>query len=53
MHLIHEIRDLVVSLNVVLSHVLRFQNGMADKIAKWGIWLPNVLRSNVMLDFPE
>lgn len=52
-HLIHEIRDLVVTLNVGLSHVPRSQNGMADKLAKWGIGLSNVVRSIVLLDFPE
>lgn len=35
-HLIYEIRDLVASLNIVLTHVLRSQNGRVDKITRMG-----------------
>lgn len=50
-HLIHEIRDLVVSLHIALVHVPRSQSGLAGKTAKWGTELPTVVRSNVMPDF--
>lgn len=37
-HFIHEIREIVVSLNFCLAHMPRVQNSLVDKIAKWGRW---------------
>lgn len=53
LQLIHEIRDLVLSLKTELVHVPRTQNGLADKLAKWGVELPNIVRSNVIPEFPK
>lgn len=36
-HLINEIRALIAEFNVVLFHVPRAQNSMADKLAKWSV----------------
>lgn len=49
-HLIHERRDLIVVFDARLSHVPKSKNGLVDKIAKWGVLLPNVVRSNVLPD---
>lgn len=42
----------MVSLNVVLSHVPRSHNEMADEIANWGVGLHLVVRSIVMPEIP-
>lgn len=44
-HFIHEIREIVTSLNVSLIHVPRSQNALADNVAKWA-W---VLRTFISL----
>lgn len=43
---IHEIRDLA-ALQVKLKHVPRFQKGLADKLAKWGLEQPSIVKTNV------
>lgn len=40
---IHEIRDLVVALQVELKHVPRSQNGLMDKLAKRGVKQPSIV----------
>lgn len=50
--LIHEIRDLMVLLKVELVHIPRTKNGLEDKLAKWGVDLPSIVKSNVILDLP-
>lgn len=52
-HFIHEIRDLVASLNISLSYVLRSHNFLADRIAKWGVGLDDIYVSSVMPDIPN
>lgn len=37
-----EVRDLIRELQVVLYHIPRSQNAMADKLAKWGVGLHEV-----------
>lgn len=46
-HQIHEIRDLVVALQVQLVHVPRSQNGFVDLLAKWGVEQRCIVKSNV------
>lgn len=36
LHYIHKIRDLIRVVGVVLSHICRCQNGVADSLVKWG-----------------
>lgn len=47
---VHEIRDLVASLNISFSQVPRSQNSLVDKVAKWGVNLDVLYFSNVMPD---
>lgn len=48
---IHEIIDLVRMLNIKLGHVPTSQNGLTDKLAKWGTGLGSIVRSNVIPQF--
>lgn len=49
-HYIHEIRELVQALEVTLTHMSRLQNGVADKLAKWGVELPFMFEGAFILD---
>lgn len=44
---IHEIRDLMVALKVELKHIPRSQNGLANKLAKWGVEQPIIIKTIV------
>lgn len=41
-----EIRDLMVALQVKLEPVPRSQNGLVDKLAKWGVEQPSIVKTN-------
>lgn len=51
-HFIHEIRDLMASLAVTLSHILWSPNALVDKLANWGVGLESdfVSSANVLPD---
>lgn len=50
---IHEIRELVVLMHLVLVHIPRTKNGLAGKLEKWGVGQPQIVKSNVIPVFPD
>lgn len=49
-NIIHEIRELVCSINVSLAYIPRDQNSLVDKIAKWAVGLNEFFIYDVMFD---
>lgn len=46
--MVHEIRDLISSMNITIASILRDQNEIADKVAKWAVGLHGIFISDVM-----
>lgn len=47
---VHEIRDLISSTKISFSCILRVQNEMVDRLAKWAVDLDDIVISDVLPD---